>query len=88
MSAPHTDPKEEAKRHRAPLFGLGMVVLLAVVLLGLFTIVVVYRGNTPEGAEVRMDDFSGEVEDVEGASGEGAGVAAEAGATSAEGVQE
>jgi hypothetical protein len=30
MSAPHTDPEQQYKRHKAPIIGMAMVVVFAV----------------------------------------------------------
>lgn len=47
MSAPNTDPKKDAKRHKGPLAGLTGVVIWALVLLVGLTIFVTMRANDP-----------------------------------------
>ena len=55
MSAPETKLKEQEKHHRGPLLGMRAVVIFALVLLVLFTLVVVFRGNQPADGEANPD---------------------------------
>ena len=48
MSAPHTDPEKQKKRHRFPLLGMRAVIIWALVLLALLVVFVTVRGNAPD----------------------------------------
>lgn len=77
MSAPNTDPKKQAKRHKGPLGGIAGVVTWALVLLVLLSIFVAYRANTPgneQPIEADQAEALGEGETAGTAEG---GVAAE-----------
>lgn len=57
MSAPHTDPEKEARRHRGPLIGMAAVVLFGVVLIVYWIFEEVATSDPPEPprAEDRLD---------------------------------
>ena len=67
MSAPHTDPEKQKKRHRFPLLGMRAVIIWALVLLALLAVFVTVRGNAPdeEGVEAGMEDTIEEVQGTE-----------------------
>ncbi|SFG16585.1 hypothetical protein SAMN04488020_101372 [Palleronia marisminoris] len=73
MSAPDTNKKKDAKRHKGPLMGMVGVVIFAVILLGLLSIYVVNRGNEPaDSTPISEETESGgavteEIQDAQGA---------------------
>ena len=60
MSAPKTDFDKQEQRHRGPLRGMGLVVILALVLLAGLMTWVSYDGGAPEGADVQIDGRTGD----------------------------
>ena len=64
MSPPDTTIEKQKRRHRGPLWGIGLAVVFA---FGLFVWWITYvaeEGNEPEGADVQIDGATGEpVED-------------------------
>ncbi|WP_150297131.1 hypothetical protein [Salipiger aestuarii] len=65
MSAPDTDIDKQEKRHRAPLWGMwGGLGLVAILFLG-WLLWTVSQGSEPETPVERMDDFTGQVEEVD-----------------------
>ncbi len=62
MSAPNTNLKTQKKRHKAPLFGMGGVVIGALLILALLAIYVVFSGNEPDA---EADDAAGVVTETQ-----------------------
>lgn len=69
MSAPNTNPDKQARQHRGPLMGMGMMVLWAGVLLVGLIIFISMRGGSPEGADAQVDGRTGDA--TEAATGDG-----------------
>jgi len=69
MSAPDTNTRKQARRHRGPLNGMFAAVLFALVLLAGLVFWISSRGNNPE-AGAQIDGRTGEssVEDTTGVS--------------------
>jgi hypothetical protein len=62
MSAPHTDPEKQARRHKAPLWGMALAVIFGVALITWFGVQVAQRGNTPNEPAVEIDGRTGDPE--------------------------
>lgn len=60
MSAPNTNIKKQEKRHAPSLFGIGIAVAFAAILLAVFVMFIVGRGEDPEGADVQIDSRTGD----------------------------
>jgi hypothetical protein len=65
MSAPQTNLEKQKQRHKGPLGGMALVVVLALVLMVLLGAWVVWRGDSPDGADVTIDGRTGETQPVE-----------------------
>lgn len=65
MSAPDTNTEKQEKAHKAPL-RIGILLPLAfVATIAVITfLVIMLRGQSPEGADARVDSRTGEVEAV------------------------
>lgn len=63
MSAPDTNVERQAKRHRAPIWGI-LIALVFGIFVGalLSTGTAFFRGQDPDGANVQIDGRTGEVE--------------------------
>jgi hypothetical protein len=62
MSAPDTNTRKEAQRHRGPLNGMFAVVLFALVMLAILGFWAFGRGGTPEGAATQTEVTTGDTE--------------------------
>jgi hypothetical protein len=62
MSAPHTDPEKQARRHKAPLWGMALAVVFGVAIITWFGVQVAQRGNTPDEPAAHIDGRTGEQE--------------------------
>ncbi|MDT0682800.1 hypothetical protein RM543_08885 [Roseicyclus sp. F158] len=68
MSAPHTDVEKQEKQHRPAMMGIGFAILWGVVLLAVFIVFMIWRGEEPVEAETQIDGRTGAVEEpAEGA---------------------
>jgi len=64
MSAPETNIEKQQDRHKPALFGMGAVVIWALVLLAGLIGWTVWNGQEPEGAAVQIDGRTGAAEVV------------------------
>ena len=62
MSAPDTNTEKQQDRHRAPLGGMALAVIFAVVLLIGLVMFLILGGDDPEGADTQIDGRTGAVE--------------------------
>ncbi|MHC0054075.1 hypothetical protein [Actibacterium sp. D379-3] len=60
MSAPHTDPETEKKRHRPAIWGIRLSAVFGVVLIVWWLFEVAAGGNAPETPDARIDGRTGE----------------------------
>ena len=60
MSAPNTDPKRQEKQHKPALTGLRLTIIVAVVALVAILSIAFLGGETPEGADTRIDGRTGD----------------------------
>lgn len=60
MSAPDTNVKKQAEKHKTPLSGMALVVVFAGVLLLIFLAWLAYNGNEPEETGPQVEVIPGQ----------------------------
>ncbi|WP_373353762.1 hypothetical protein [Pseudoroseicyclus sp. CXY001] len=55
MSADKTDLDKQSRRHRGPIIGISIAVIIGIILAIFMTVTAVNRGTQPEGADTQID---------------------------------
>lgn len=64
MSAPNTNPDKQARVHRGPLTGIGMVLLFVAIIVIATVVFMSGRSGGPEGAASQVDGRTGATEEA------------------------
>lgn len=62
MSAPDTNVPTQARRHSAPIWGIGLAAVFGAAIGGLVAVTAISNGDAPEGAATQVDGRTGQEE--------------------------